>query len=1091
MISRLPRYLVSIDVFKATAIVIVLALHTLRVSGLKTERNGALQGFQMMSGLFYELSGLGTARSVCRALSEGQPKRSVLSRLLRRALIIMGASVLLRVLTIMATQYMVEPLLEDSDERAARWARWHFGELLQRGVFDLRALTFHGACQLLAAPMLLSVVRAPGCDGEAEGRQRVASGCSAMALLGCALLVLTLTPWLRSLADAATCCVPDHAALGYSGKCDQDASAIISKPTKPGAAYPLMRVPDSCLRVVGDGSAPSTFDPCNFTAVGPPYIPPCAEGEALPDWEPCQRAAELSKEGGARSRRLCEIYPSAARAANSPREARSARKRCLVKLQALSTRLETTSLEGGEYARALQEELDSVSLGTIWCPLVVSVSNATEAPEGLQPSRAVVATIQGARPYWRSRVQLRLSKEDITHVVASPRRIVITWALTVLFGLHGVFAYLTPTLVGMALGVALEAEGGVTSRLLAAGSVGCIGAFTLGLWLISTASFDGLLDRLLLRLSAGHTRLFFGAMDTAIVLLVLRAIESVPTRREALEANTVAFRRFARLSFSLYTMQEVTTRLLWLLLIGLLRTLQSQLPAVLGRGWAALTFKRGEAVDLASCKDDIACLHAHAMLCLCLVFATVAFHSVLLARWERIGFAGSFEAWATRRLGKRSDEAQDKVAAGPVEISVKWPVVFASVALITWSPALSWSLVSSLMLPPYHEVDAATEAVRAANAIIEEELTGWLLLCTLAVPLALAAASLAEHKHAAGWLHLPRHLLFSGVLFLWAAYRSVHTAGSLWLALPAVGLLRADLGAVGLGLACAVVAWAPRRVFQLSTLLALLVAGFGTPPRYLTRQPIVVASNASVDVYDGVLSIATCEAIEQAAWKQQALWTKVTESGALPYFSFGWIANFDGNDAGTRGVPLWSWRHGLRPLLGHESANALLPAWRARRAAIQDELLKLATPLEPLRDAIAKQVGVAASQVVFGGEDAAIGMGFPGIQIYLPNALWQVIVNPHTDDMFSQQYGLGADPTCVNTTLTTFLVPVVAPEGAGLLFWNASGEHEVEYKVGSLYAFDAQLLHSIRPWHEWRAMQSRMTVQAFAMQCGDMWFVYH
>ena len=390
--------------------------------------------------------------------------------------------------------------------------------------------------------------------------------------------------------------------------------------------------------------------------------------------------AELSKEGGARSRRLCEIYPSAARAASSPREARSARKRCLIKLQALSTRLETTSLEGGEYARALQEELDSVSLGTIWCPLVVSVSNATEAPEGLQPSRAV-------------------------------------------------FAYLTPTLVGMALGVALEAEGGVTSRLLAEGSVGCIGAFTLGLWLISTASFDGLLDRLLLRLSAGHTRLFFGAMDTAIVLLVLGAIESVPTRREALEANTVAFCRFARLSFSLYTMQEVTTRLLWLLLIGLLRTLQSQLPAVLGRGWAALTFKRGEAVDLASCKGDIACLHAHTMLCLCLVFATVAFHSVLLARWERIGFAGSFEAWATRRLGKRSDEAQDKVAAGPVEISVKWPVVFASVALITWSPALSWSLVSSLMLPPYHEVDAATEAVRAANVIIEEELTGWLLLC--------------------------------------------------------------------------------------------------------------------------------------------------------------------------------------------------------------------------------------------------------------------------------------------------------------------------------------------------------------------------
>ena len=37
----LPRYLV-IDVFKATAMVIVLALHTFVLSGLQTERNGAL-----------------------------------------------------------------------------------------------------------------------------------------------------------------------------------------------------------------------------------------------------------------------------------------------------------------------------------------------------------------------------------------------------------------------------------------------------------------------------------------------------------------------------------------------------------------------------------------------------------------------------------------------------------------------------------------------------------------------------------------------------------------------------------------------------------------------------------------------------------------------------------------------------------------------------------------------------------------------------------------------------------------------------------------------------------------------------------------
>ena len=115
------------------------------------------------------------------------------------------------------------------------------------------------------------------------------------------------------------------------------------------------------------------------------------------------------------------------------------------------------------------------------------------------------------------------------------------------------------------------------------------------------------------------------------------------------------------------------------------------------------------------------------------------------------------------------------------------------------------------MLPPYSKVDAATEAVFEANAVTEEELTGWLVLSTLVLPLTLAAASLAEHNLTAGWLQFPRQLLFAGVLFAYIAHQSVYVAGSLWLAVPAVGLFRADFGVVGLGLACAVVAWAPRR----------------------------------------------------------------------------------------------------------------------------------------------------------------------------------------------------------------------------------------------------------------------------------------
>ena len=387
------KRLVSLDVCKATAVVIVIVLHAITVSGLKLERNGALIGFEMMSGLFHELTGVGVARSVCRALNEGRTKCYVLSRLLCRALILMGASVALGVLTAAVLQNVVEPLVDSADNSAARWLSFDINELLRRGVIDISTLTFHGACQLLAAPILLWVVRAPDCDGE---QRRVASAYSAVALLCCAFLLLTFSPQLQSLADAATCCVPDHAVLGYHGLCEQDGGAFKTKPPKSGAAYPMMRVPSSCMRVVGNGSDHESFDPCDFTAIGPPYLPPCAEGETPPDWPPCQRVTDLNKAGG--EKHLCEIYPSASHAANSPHETLNARKRCLGTLFALTKRLENTGRVKSEYATALREGLDSASLGTIWCPLV-STAVPTEAFDmaALLPPQAVVATINPVR----------------------------------------------------------------------------------------------------------------------------------------------------------------------------------------------------------------------------------------------------------------------------------------------------------------------------------------------------------------------------------------------------------------------------------------------------------------------------------------------------------------------------------------------------------------------------------------------------------------------------------------------------------------------------------------------------------------------
>ena len=389
---------------------------------------------------------------------------------------------------------------------------------------------------------------------------------------------------------------------------------------------------------------------------------------------------------------------------------------------------------------------------------------ALNLPYNSQPHNAFT---DQARPYWRGLLHIKLSKDEFTHVADSPWRLVVTWTLTVLFGLHGVFASLVSTFVGMALGVTLEAESRITSRLLAVGFTGCITSFVIGLWLVSSGSWDDLPDRILLRRTAWHTRLFVCALDTTVVLLLLQWVEKVPTRRAAWKRSTVAYRRFAHLSFSLHIIQEIMTPLLWLLLTGLLRILQSQIPAVfLGDVWASLKFKQGKC-DLAACEGVTACLHAHAVLCLYLVLASLAVYSLLLARWKRTDFTGSFEASSARFLGKRAGEKQAQVAGDMASRSNKWPQVFAQIATSAWLPALTWSLLSSLMLSPYSVVyNASTEAALADNKVAEEELAGWFILFTFVL---CVVSLMLEYKPAANWCNILLQWLYFGVLFAWIA----------------------------------------------------------------------------------------------------------------------------------------------------------------------------------------------------------------------------------------------------------------------------------------------------------------------------------
>ena len=429
------RHLITLDIFKATALIIAIGLQTFEVSGLRPKRDGALRGFEMMSGLFFELSGLAIARSACGALTKSEPWRAVISRQVWRASLLLGASVLFHATASLIIRYVIEPLGSDAELREIAWSRWSLHAVLQP-ILNARALTFHGACQLFAAPLLF--VSFAG--------KRTASIRAALVLLSFAFAVLVATPALRQLADEACCCVPEHAAHGHrrsmsksdSSWCDGGLKdALNSTRNKPAVIYPNFRVPVTCERVVGDGSPREhygTFDPCDFTRSGPPYLPPCASGSVPPEWPPCQRVLDLSR-GGDATKKLCDIHPSAMHAQRGRVPANKASRATATCRQILSALAHARGATAHGASR-LSEELDGASLGMIWCPAVsdsdpeppagtpASGDESSRAPAsdpapGSRLRREVIAAIRPARPFWRGRYSHQLSEEELSHLVTS------------------------------------------------------------------------------------------------------------------------------------------------------------------------------------------------------------------------------------------------------------------------------------------------------------------------------------------------------------------------------------------------------------------------------------------------------------------------------------------------------------------------------------------------------------------------------------------------------------------------------------------------------------------------------------------------
>ena len=146
--------------------------------------------------------------------------------------------------------------------------------------------------------------------------------------------------------------------------------------------------------------------------------------------------------------------------------------------------------------------------------------------------------------------------------------------------------------------------------------------------------------------------------------------------------------------------------------------------------------------------------------------------------------------------------------------------------------------------------------------------------------------------------------------------------------------------------------------------------------------------------------------------------------------------------------------------------------------------------------AYSKVLNTTAENVVFPGGT----VGFPLIQIFLPNFLWQFISNPHVDygevpDQEDNHHDSDIRARCNTSAMRSIIIPLTAPGGgAGLNYWTSlDHRHEVNYEIGSAYMFPTTLVHAIRPfpYREYtRTDNVRITIQAFAAECNDgSWLV--
>merc|ERR1711879_1008320 len=117
------------------------------------------------------------------------------------------------------------------------------------------------------------------------------------------------------------------------------------------------------------------------------------------------------------------------------------------------------------------------------------------------------------------------------------------------------------------------------------------------------------------------------------------------------------------------------------------------------------------------------------------------------------------------------------------------------------------------------------------------------------------------------------------------------------------------------------------------------------------------------------------------------------------------------------------------------------------------------------------------------GKMEKTNLGLPAVQIWFPNLVYRILVNPHRDnyvyDRNSREIERVIGEACDPESARSFLIPLSTPPGGGLLWFAAPAdrpgsrkykgthavapwieESKVAYHIGSLYTFTSLVAHA-------------------------------